>query len=159
MNSSALQLVEFDITPTVTASSAYSSGQQVGGLQTLNYPAIAQGRFAMLATLTILDIDNQKAALTVLLFNSSPTIASIDKGTFSITAAALKATCIGQFPIVAGDYATAGSIAVATKTYSNAFLNSIDNAGQLFAAVVTTGTPTYTTTTSLMFRWVFAKNF
>ena len=159
MQSISFSMQEIVVTPVLTGSGAYTAGYQVGGIQTLSKPTFDQGRFAMLTSLTILDVDNQKAALTILLFNALPTIASADQQAFSMTGANLKATCVAQIPIVAGDYATVGSSAVATHQYTNMLAQSNDTQGQLYAAVVTSGTPTYTTTSSLVFRWNFAKQF
>lgn len=159
MQTIAYNLGEIVITPTLAGSGAYSTGKQVGGLQTLVQPTFDQGRFAMLTGLTIIDNDNQKAALTIVLFNALPLVTSVDQGTFAITNADLALKCIAQIPIVVGDYQSLASGAVATHTYTNLFVKSQDPQGLLYAAVVTTGTPTYTTTSSLCFKWNFAKQF
>lgn len=158
MQTVAFNCCEIDVTPVVSASAIYASGDMVGGIQTLATPAMDSGRFAQLLGLTIIDFDGQHAAFTVLLFNQLPTITSVDNGAFAITNANLAAQCIAQVPIVTGDYATQTQ-SVATKTFTNVFLRTQDNLGLLYASVVTTGTPTYTTTSSLVFKYNFAKQF
>lgn len=159
MQTIAFNTSEVVVTPAVTASSAYSSGQQVGGIQTLANVCITQARIAQLLTFSVIDIDNQKAPLVVFLFNQNPTVTSVDGGTFAITAANFKSQLVGSFSISAADYVSAASKANAAVNFSNSFFNNLDPNGSLYAALVTTGTPTYTSTSSLVCRWVFAKHF
>jgi len=160
MNSNGLKCVEIDVTPVLAGTGAYSSGNQVGGIHTLTHACIEENRIGQLQSLTVIDIDNQKAALTMLFFNQVPSVTSVDQGAFAITAAALKSQCIGMQLITAASYTTVASKAVTTLVLTNYFLQSLTSTqGNLYAAVVTTGTPTYTTTSSLVFKYVFAQHY
>lgn len=159
MTTAGLKCGENDITPVISAA-VYSAGNQVGGIQALTHASIEENRITQLQTLNIIDVDNQKAAMTVLFFNQPPVVSSTDKTAFAITAANAKAQCIGQIQVLAANYATVGSVAVATLQFTNYFTQSLTStAGNIYAIAVTSGTPTYTTTSSLVFKYVFAQHF
>lgn len=160
MQSIANSLLQLEVTPTVTAG-AYSAGQQVGGLQTLDRPCIDQNRFAMLAALCIIDKANQKAAFTIFLFNDAPTVGS-DNAAVNISSADLVSKCQGFITIASGDWQTckAATNAVAFKSFSDVtFIRSLNVNAKIYAVPVTTGTPTYASTSDLTFKWIFAREF
>lgn len=158
MNTIAFSCLEVTTIPVITAQ-AYSSGKQLGGIQTLTSACQGQNRLSQLLNVTVLDADNQSSAINVLLFNQSPTIASADTATFSATAANLKLQLVGSFQILSTDYFTAGTVSVASVAMGNAFFKSLDNAGALYAVAISAGTPTYASTSSIQFRWAFASHF
>ncbi len=161
MQSVALSLLTIDVTPTISSGAAYTAGDQVGGIQTLDKPCFDQNRFARLAQLAIIDSSNQKAALNLFLFNELPTVASVDNGAVDIASSELVSKCVGVLTVAASDYQTckAATNAVAFKNFAETFWQSLSVNAKLYVVPVTTGTPTYGSTTALTFRYVFAREF
>lgn len=134
--------------PTCTASSAYSTGNNVGGLITLTNFFRAAGT-GILESIILADSSNQSAAMSVLIFTGTPVgqagFAATDKVAFTFGNAILLLE--GIVNIGATDYTVINSTAIAMKTGLGI---AIRGTGQAFyAALVTTGTPTWATTTPL----------
>lgn len=162
---------DFVLTPVLTGAGAYTAGNVVGALMTIDWgaagiqgPIKEPGLSAILQSLVVFDYDNQKAALDLLLFNAAPAVAYADKTAFAPTRADLK-LLIGRVPIAAADYVSyAGgnpqAMAVA-QSANQANLgrvlkpNAVGSTA-LYALLVTTGTPTYLTTSSLQLRMQFS---
>jgi hypothetical protein len=128
---------------------AYSANDVIGGLLTFDVHNAGGGGIVRWARLV--DDDNEKAELTLYLFNSSPT-AILDDAAFAPVVADLK-NYIGKILFQAADYETINSNAVALIGHgvSTDFLN-IDfttDSGNLFGYLVATATPTYTAVTDL----------
>lgn len=140
------------VTPTITAG-AYSSGYQVGGIQTLT----SLGFNNTLLSVTVADAGKQSAALTIFFFNSLPTVTSSDNTTLNISDAQMAANCIGAVLIPAANYETVSLNSFATVGVSSAglMLRSNDPNLHLYAVIKTTGTPTYASTSDLVFRYMF----
>lgn len=133
-------------TPTITASSAYTSGDVVGGLLTFtpsfnNLPGTGEVRQAIIS-----DNDKQGKPMTLYLFQNSAGLTDFaDKTNFAPTASDLR-LCIGIIPIN-----NQVAFSVTGFTYAQNFavpVQSADTLG-LFGYLVVSGTPTYTTTSSL----------
>jgi hypothetical protein len=75
-------------TPAVTASSAYSTGQVVGGLLTFS-PAFRFMQTAVLASLCLADKANNKVAYDIFFFSSKPAGTYTDGAAFAPSAADL----------------------------------------------------------------------
>lgn len=143
-------LINVSVTPTITASSAYSTGNALGGLLTLakgaNYGA------STLRSLEIVDKAGQKAAIDVCFFRQSFT-ATADKSALAIsTADSLNSA--GTVSVATGDYVSLGTPAVATK--ANLWLvmtSDLDN--NLYAQLVVRGTPTYASTADIILKCQF----
>ena len=140
-------------TPTVSASPDYSAGDAVGGLQTLTVATRVAGGKVKLQSVTVLDAANQKAAMTLLFFESEPTAATItDNAAFAWSTDNTK--CIGKINVAAADYETIDSKAVATVRGLNLIMQS-NGTANLYVAVVTTGTPNLASTSDLVFLYGF----
>lgn len=144
-------------TPTITASSAYVSGNQLGGIMTLvdvvrTDNNIKQGT-ALLTEVTILDADSQNAAIDIWFFSVSPTLVSSDHAAFNITDANLAAQCIGVVS-VGSAYSASSSNSISSTTNLNKSV-SVPSGTTIYAVAIVRGTPTYTTTTSLQFKFNF----
>jgi hypothetical protein len=143
------------IIPTLTANSAYAANNLVGGKQTLSSILLSPGGTATLNDLVVTDIDNQKAELQFLFYSQPITIAGLDK-----TTPVLKTdlpNLIGQVEITAASYFTLGSDSMAvaqlggiTKLLFNTEATPTQN---IYFLVLTSGTPTWTTSSSL--TWIF----
>lgn len=156
-----MQLVQVvTATPTITSGSAYASGNQLGGLLTLSGVNNGGSAGCALIDVVVTDKAGQSAALDVLLFDASVTVGS-DKAAVAISAADLTAHCLGNLKVTAAMYSSAGTPSVATFNGSNMPLLLKPAAGQtgtgtLYAVLVSRGTPTYTSTSDLTVKFLFA---
>jgi hypothetical protein len=160
--------IKVQVAQTVTASSAYAAGNAIGGLQTIAGAARVSGSLGAAGTGGILTglMMNSKSLQTtqvdVFLFDANPSGSTCtDKTAFSLATADFDkvigvVTIPGTAANGAGWYAgTVGSTGVATYypvTYDLASATSI------FACAVTRGTPTYTATTDVSFKYNILRN-
>jgi hypothetical protein len=149
-----------EITPTVSASSAYTAEDQVGGIQTLDAACQSQGSGATLVSLVVTDKGKQNAALSVFFFDELPTVASVDNGAITITDAEMADKCIGVVSLAAASYVevAGNSVVTAPASSTGLYLKSRDANGKLYAVVKTTGTPTYASTSDLVFKYSFIQD-
>jgi hypothetical protein len=145
--------IELSATPTITASSAYTSGNALGGL--LTFSGIGMTDQMTLAKVMIFDKANQKAATDLLLFNQTFT-ATADKSAIAISNTDLL-NMVGHVNLVAGDYATVGTGAIATHTFNSGLpiLLGADPNMKLYGQLVTRGTPTYASTSDIIVKLNF----
>lgn len=159
-----------EVTPTISTS-AYTAGDQVGGVMTLtnvvrNDPntSVSGDRgtpttsgaglgTATLTEITVLDKAGQNAAFEVWFFKSSPTITSVDNGAFNLTDANSFAACIGHVNVGA-TYSTSSSNSVSTTSNLNKSIFAASGS-TIYAVAKTTGTPTYGSTSDLKFIFNF----
>jgi hypothetical protein len=160
--------IKVQVAQTVTAASAYAAGNAIGGLQTIAGAARVSGSLGAAGTGGILTglMMNSKSLQTtqvdVFLFDANPSGSTCtDKTAFSLATADFDkvigvVTIPGTAANGAGWYAgTVGSTGVATYypvTYDLASATSI------FACAVTRGTPTYTATTDVSFKYNILRN-
>ena len=152
-------LLRVQVTPTISTG-IYATGDVLGTLQTISGAARFTGGGGFLRALTILDkTQAQRAAIDVLFFDRSVTVAA-DNAPITMSDADM-ANCLGFVAIATGDYNTAfpGTPlnSVATKVLSTP-LPYIVNATSLFAVAVVRGTPTYTSTSDLVFSYLLEPN-
>jgi hypothetical protein len=149
------QLVSIQVTPTITASSAYATGNALGGLLTLTN--MGNFCFSSLRSVVVTDKANQKSAMDVLLFGRTFT-ATADKNAIAISSADLL-NMVGSVNIATTDYVTVGTGAVATKVGATGGIwlpmpvSGGDNT--FYAQLVARGTPTYASTSDISVRFVF----
>lgn len=145
-------LVQIQVTPTVTASSAYTSGNALGGLLTLT----KMGNFgaSMLRGIVVTDKANQKSAMDILFFGQTFT-ATTDKNAVAISAGDL-VNSMGHVNVATGDWITVGAAtAVATKSSLWIPMTVLGGDNTLYAQLVTRGTPTYAATSDISVRFTF----
>ena len=147
-----------EVTPTVDTS-AYASGDHLGTVHTLAGAAPGQGLYTVLQSLTIIDKAQQKSALDVFLFDASPTVASSDNAAANITDAEMIDKCIGHIVVAAADYRDIGSAnSVAHLKNLGMHLKPDPTATaplNLYAFVVSRGSPTYAAAGDLVFKYAF----
>lgn len=150
--------VQVSATPTVTASSAYSSGNCVGTSQTLTNACRTSGGAVTLAGIVITDKANQKAALTILILDAAPGGTYTDKS--SPTLATDLGKVVAHVTVAASDYVTVGSDSKAVASLANLNRVCINNESgrNLYAVVLATGTPTYASTSDLTFKYKFYQD-
>lgn len=142
------------ITPTVSTTPAYTPNDNVGGKLTLANAVGAAGGLSVLQSVKVLDRSNQKAALTILLFGDDLASTLTDNAQPTISDADIS-KLIGQVTIGASDYVTvdhAGTdFAIAEKVISTTVSPAAGTT--LYAAIITTGGPTYATAGALTLRF------
>lgn len=142
-NSAAVQ-----VALTVSTSPAYSSGDSIGGKITIANAARAAGRSTTLQNMTVLDRANQSPAGTILIFNADPVNATItDNAAFVYSTDDLKV--VARIPVAASDYVTINSKSIAGLPNLGRVLGAPASGTSLFAAFVTTSTPTFAATTDV----------
>ena len=144
------------VQPTVSTSPAYAAGDCVGGKQTLTNAIRVAGNGSILNTINVYDSANQKAAISILFFDADPTAATItDNAAFTISTDTSK--LVGKIDIAAADYVTINTRAYACKNALSLGPLLPSSGKNLYAVVVTSGTPTYAATTDLIFTYGFIQ--
>ncbi len=135
----------------VTSATTYSAGDSVGGKVTLTNAVRISGGTGILNSIMVIDKDNQSAPLDILIFDSDPSAATItNAATFVFSTSISK--LIAKIPIATTDYTTFDTISVAQIGGIGRIIKA-NGSANLYAAVVTTGTPTYTTTSSIIVNY------
>ncbi len=161
MNHTASKIIVF--TPVVSTTPAYSAGDQVGGLNLLAEAVNHDGGYGVLQSVSIIDKGKQKAALTLFLFDDVPTLVSTDNGAFDLTDAQASLSCLGHVLIPSANYQDTSSNSIATVLdiglliRSRAGKNAVPFASgatprDIWAVLMTTGTPTYVSTSDLVVK-------
>lgn len=143
----------FVVTPTISTG-AYSSGDAIGVLQSVSGAVHESDQSGILRSLVITDIDNQSSALDIVVYEASVT-GGTDNAAYTPSAAEIIQTA-GLIEVVGADYVTVGSRSVATLQPDLDF--QFDASTALYFQVVSRGTPTYTTTSSLQFKYVIQQD-
>jgi hypothetical protein len=142
--------VTVETTPTITAG-AYSANDVIGGLQTINVKA---GFGGTIRRINVVDDDSEAAAMTLYVFDQQPS-AFADNAAFAPTVADLK-KLVDTVAIATGDYVTINSNDYVIKKDINIDYDTENTGGTdstFYVYAVVTGTPTYTATTDLTFRY------
>lgn len=151
------------VTPTISTS-AYTSGDQIGGIMTLTdvirQDSNMQEGYCELAGISILDADKQDAVLDIWFFKVSPTVTSTDNAPFSMSDANQAAQCIGAIQLTTTNGFFSDAAINSTGEWSN--INKILRVAytattptSVYAIAIVRATPTYTTTTSLQLQYHF----
>jgi hypothetical protein len=142
------------VTPAISNAAIYAANDQLGGIQTIA-AATTDSKFqTRLVNVTVIDKAKQSQPLTIFFFNANPTVASADNAALDITDAEMAAKYIGHVVVGTGDYAaiSASSVACASCTL---LLSAA--ASSVYAVAMTTGTPTYGSTSDLIFNYHMEK--
>jgi hypothetical protein len=145
-------------TPTISSGVAYTAADQLGGLQTLSDAARYSGdrKGSLLLDIIIVDKDKQNSAMDILFFSDSPTVASSDNAAADVSFAEMSSKFIGRVSIESTDWKSIANCSEATARNVGLHLRPgtvNDPATKLYALAVARGTPTYTSTTSLVFKY------
>jgi len=133
------------ITPTIDTN-AYGNGDVVGGLLTfpLAFPTTLSG---ILEGVTVRDKQAANIQLDLVLFSDQPTASTTtDQGAPSIHANDVN-KIVGVINIATADYTTINGKSVATKRDLGLPINSAGR--NLYALLISRGTPTYTAASNL----------
>lgn len=132
------------VSPTITAG-AYSANDAVGGLMTFSN-ATNSKLTGVIQTVVITDQADQGAALDLVCFNQSVTVAS-DNDAFSISDDDSK-EAVAWISVTASDYIDVGGAKVAVIGGIGQLVTTY-NGTALYCQLRTTGTPTYAATDDL----------
>lgn len=145
------------VKPTVTVTTgAYTAGDTLGGEITLTNAMRVSGGSGVLTDLILTDADSEGAAMQVLIFDSDPASTSAANDAFAWGSGDL-ARLLGVVVVEAGDWLTIGADDVAHITGINMAVKASGSAN-LFAHILTTGTPTYTATTDITAAFKFIQD-
>jgi hypothetical protein len=147
------------ITPAlaVTASSAYSSGDVLGGALELPKAVRHPGASAILQTLFVTDVAEQDAAIQLLVFDSEPGQTYTDHEACPTLAADI-AKLIAKVTIAAADYVSTGGLAINDIAGLGRPLKAAKGGTSLWVVPVLGGTPTYGDTTDVVMRFGFLQD-
>lgn len=146
-----------EVTPTVTASSAYTAQDQVGGIMTITDACPQDSQTAKLVSVTVVDQAKQGVELVVFFFDELPTVASTDHNALNVADDELSGKCIGFVTIPAASYqaVNAGTVGTVLESSCGLVCNSKESGGNIYAVAKTTGTPTFAATDDLTFKFAF----
>lgn len=122
--------------------SIYASGDVLANTQPLPGALRRMDSKGILRTLTVIDKDDQGAAMDVYFFSRNVSLGA-ENGTPSITDADAE-YYLGHISVESADYKDLGGAKVACIKNENIELSSLDSTRNVYVAVVTRGTPTHT---------------
>lgn len=146
---------QVSVTPTVSSGAAYSANDQVGGIQTIPIPDGVALDSVKLHCVHVVDSSSQSAALTLFLFNTLPTVASSDNAALNISDAEMVANASHVTFIAAASYGVTSANTMGGSGDDSSGHPMRPTTNNVYAVVATTGTPTYTSTTALTFKYMF----
>lgn len=133
-----------------------AAGDNIGGKLTVPGVYLGVGVPARLQGLFILDKSNQKAALDLVIWDRDPAAATITTNA-ALVWGTTDVQAIARVPIAAADYVTIGAEAIACLRDLNTEVWS-GTETTLYAALFTSGTPTYATAAALQLRLMFQRD-
>lgn len=138
------------LTPTIDTV-LYTAGDNVGGKLTLSDAKSEGGLGVKARSLTVIDLDSQDAPLEVVFFDRDPTNATLTNNAAQALGSDAEHV-VGQVSVAAGDYVDEGGASVASIKNIDLILDT-NQGTDLYAAVKTTGSPTYTGADKLIFKF------
>lgn len=151
--------------PTISTS-AYSSGQVVGGARPITGGIPGQSGSGILQSLGVKEKGTQKAPFTIYLFKSQPTGVGADAATFTMTDADWANLICPPILIAAADYSTVGTgYQIASPATARNLAEVVQEltsdevrSRNIWYVAVTTGTPTFAAVTALEFFFKFLQD-
>ena len=143
-----------EVTPTITAG-AYSANDQIGGIQTIALPEDVSSSGGRLVHIHVVDKAAQSAALQFFFFDELPTVASADGDACNVSDAEMADKAIFNSSVAAAAYFTTSANSLGSSGDDSQGHVFKPKGNNLYAVVKTTGTPTYTSTSDLVFKYAF----
>ena len=145
------------VVPTLDTS-AYASGDRLGSIQTIPFASRIEDGYGglILHSIEILDQAKQSAAIDILFFNASPTVASADNAAIDITDAEMLAKFIGVVSI-SETYVALANSSVVSKTGISLILEPAAGVNAIYAVPVIRAAATYAAG-SLKFHYGFLQD-
>lgn len=141
-------------TPTI-GTGAYGVGDVLGAPAELEAIVINTKDLAILKSLVVLDVADQKQEIDILFFDSDPGNIGADNAALTVSAAQM-AKLIGTVKVSAADYKSIGARAIAQKNM-DLLLPTLVKKTSVWVAYVTRGTPTYGAADGLKFKYIFER--
>ena len=136
----------------VTSAGAYSANDQVGVAVEIPIAEDDAG-YIELRSLVLIDYDTQKISTDLFFFDKAPVNAVADNGVASIADADMLDACLGVVNVPAANYSDTAANSVATVKNIGLILKAGKTGSKsIWVLVVTRGTPTYASTTSLKLK-------
>lgn len=129
------------VTPTLDTD-AYSDGDLLFDSTQISNAVRVNNHTAVIQTITIIDKDNQKAPMTLLIANAATDFGSLNAAPNPSDAAA--ETVAGHLEIAADDYVDLGGASVACVRNVGMLVSASGETTSLWIAAITRGTPTHT---------------
>jgi hypothetical protein len=148
------------VTPNLASfATPYSAGDVLGSVLTLSAVALEKNATAILESVVVLDKANQKAAIDLVIFDSSPANSiGADNAAYSLNDADL-GSVVGRVSILAADYVSSGTAnAEATIKAIEILIQASTKSKDLYLAVISRGTPTYGSASDLIIKLGFLQN-
>lgn len=147
---------EAEVTPTISTS-AYAAADQLGGLQTLTSVCPDRGDGSVtLASVSVVDIDDNGAEIDLFFYTDSPTVASSDNAAANV-ADGEQLKCRGHVTITAGSYKAMSANSVGCVKNVGLQVQGDDN-GNIYVLAVIREAATYSTTSALTFYYNFYQD-
>lgn len=147
-------VVHVAVTPTITAG-AYAASDCVGGKITITSAMRTSGGSGIWQSLHIIDKGNQKANLVIQIFNADPTAATLTDNS-PIAHSTDISKVIRTIIVASTDYQTVGGEGFADVNIAQTV--AAVGSANLYACVMCVATPTYTSTSDLIFDFGFIQN-
>lgn len=145
------------VTPTLTVSTAiYAAGDSIGGLIELEGAMRTTGGTGVLSGLVLVDVDNVKPELEILLFDQEPTAATIeDQAAVGLATDHVK--IVGRVAVTSDDWVTVAGAGVCELANLNRVVRAVGGAS-VWCALVAVGTPDFTTAAGVILRAKFFQD-
>ncbi len=144
------------VQPVLSTAGAYASGQALGPSFPIAGVARGPNAWSVLSKISVVDSDRQNAALILYLFKAPLVVDGVARTTFDVTAPDA-VNFMGAIPIAAGTVLTSFSVKDLVLNPPEPISPSLQPA-TIYGVLVTTGTPTYTTTSSVKATLTFTHN-
>jgi hypothetical protein len=145
-----------EVTPTISASPAYSIGDSIGGKIQLAGALRVSGKAALLQSIMIIDRDNQKPSGQLILFNADPTVATLTDNT-AVALSTDAGKIVARVPVLNGDYATINGMAFANLSNLGRIVAAASGT-MLWLAFVTDSTPDFAANNTLTLQFGFLRD-
>lgn len=150
----------FSLTATPTIStSVYAAGDQIGGIMELDPDLVncEPNDAFVIQSISFIDKASQDAAIDLLFFSESVTLAS-DNAAADVSDADLVSYYLGHVSIAATDYSALNDNSVGSVRNVGLQLKMPTGGGdaKIYVAAVSRGTPTYASTSDLVFKFHLA---
>jgi hypothetical protein len=142
-----------EVSPTVDTA-VYAANDNIGGKLTLSNVVPVGGQAAILDQVVLRDASNQKPVLEILIFDANPTAATLTDNAAIVPSTDIS-KIVARLSVVAGDWATVGSMGFATLKNLGVYVKPAAGGTTLYAALMAVATPDFVAATDLRLEFTF----
>jgi hypothetical protein len=141
-----------EVTPTVTASSSYAPGKQLGALMKLTNAVLNTKGSGVIQSITVIDKSKQKAAIDLYFFSDLPAgVTTTDGQTADVPVAEMLRACQGVIRV--SDYMELTSSSVCSVSGIGLFMKGVNKLStDFYMLAVSQGTPYFASTDALTIK-------